>query len=160
MHAYQFLGARLGSKNGREVIQISGIVPFVATTLKGRFVVFLKWLLIHFMLYLDEWLPHRVRQLAPQGLKTGEKLLWKKRPFRSVATKGTILIIFNLKKLYIHKPFNPETKVQGCLFVLVCICVFITKDFESHCTEISHMSTVQGRFLRGGYHHHPKRNRY
>ena len=33
-------------KSRGEVALISDIVPFVATPLKGRFVVFLKWLLI------------------------------------------------------------------------------------------------------------------
>ncbi len=61
-----------------------GIVPFMATPLKGRFIVFLKWLLIgYFRLYWVRWLPRMVRQLAlqdkspPQGLEIGEKLLWK-----------------------------------------------------------------------------------
>ena len=32
--------------------RLLGIVPFVATPLKGRFVVFLKWLLIGYLRYV------------------------------------------------------------------------------------------------------------
>ena len=69
-------------------LEISGIVPFVETPLKGRLVVFLKLLLIGYFrlgyIGLGNW-PRRVRNRRKASVtKT------KNRPLRSVATKGTI----------------------------------------------------------------------
>ena len=91
------------------LLVIMGIVPSMAMPLKGRFVVFLKWLFIGyfrlgFRLYWVRRLPHRVRQLAPHGLKIGENTTTvkntKNRPLRCIAKKGTILVHIYLKRGY------------------------------------------------------------
>ena len=43
-YIYNYINLLIGSKTLGTIIEFWGIVPFVATLLKGRFVVFLKWL--------------------------------------------------------------------------------------------------------------------
>ena len=65
-----------------------GIVPFVATLLKGRFVVFFKWLFIGYI-----GLGDCPTGLCPAGAKNRRKPTvknTKNRPLRCVATKRTI----------------------------------------------------------------------
>ena len=80
------------------IMEISGIVPFVATPLQGRYVVFLKWFLIGYF-RLGQVIGLQGQVIGPAGLeppRMGQKQenscceKTKNRRLRSVATKGTI----------------------------------------------------------------------
>ena len=106
-------------------IIVSDIVPFLATPLKGRFVVFSKWLQIGYFRLGQVMLGQVIvppGQSPPQGLEIGEKLLLntKKRPLRGVATNGTIPIVS-------YKDFNGilRCKTLEKLIMIIKITPFV-----------------------------------